>query len=59
MFNHIGKIGRNVHIDERKKIITCWKNGVMVNGLDFYYEDEGFKSSQLYPIWMCLTILIV
>ncbi len=50
MLNHIGKIGKSVHNDEMKKIIIYQKNGAMVNGLDFYYEDEGFKSSQLYHI---------
>jgi hypothetical protein len=58
MLNHTSKIKRNIHNDEMKKVITCWKNDAMVNGLDFYYGNEEFKSLQLYPIWMCLTILI-
>jgi hypothetical protein len=29
MLDYIGRISRNVHNDAIKKIITCWKNGVI------------------------------
>jgi hypothetical protein len=50
MLNHICKIERNVHNDEMKKNITYSKVVQWSMVWIFYYEDEGFKSSQLYPI---------
>jgi hypothetical protein len=33
------------------------KSDAMVKGLDFYCESEGFNSSHLQPIWICLISL--
>jgi hypothetical protein len=54
---HIGKI-KKMHNDAMTKIITCWKNDVMVKGLDLLCGYEQFKFSHLQFAWMCLVILL-